>query len=142
MKYKGMVLIDDADDSIHDGHLQKFKGNISTVLKSGTVTRLASDNIAVQNVANLGFSARIVYLLAVSDDDAKTFSNGWGDGIANVCTRAVVGVMDADVTKAANVQAIGNGWTARVLGNPQGFDLDWTKVGQGLNVTVSYLAIK
>ena len=149
MIYKGMVQIDDSDDSIHDSHLARHrKGTIAamaTVRKSGTLSRTTNDGSSVQNVTGLGFRASMVYILASNDQDQATFSDGWGDGLTNVCTRSVLSVPVADLSNALNVQVViggVGGWTATILGNPDGFDVSWTKVGAGLNVTAKYLAIK
>jgi hypothetical protein len=117
-----------------------------TVIKSGTLSRATTDSSSVQNVTDVGFQARMVYVIASSDQDSTTFSDGWGDGLTQSCSRSSVGIPSADLANALNVQMVvvgaAAGWTARMLGNPQGFDVDWTKVGAGLNVTVRYLAIK
>ena len=109
-----------------------------TVVQSGTLTRSTSDNTAVQNVTGLNFRPSMVYLIASDDAVAGNFSNGWTTGIVHSCTTALA----ADLTKCVSVKGIADGWTAVVGMSDDGFTAVWTKVGQGLNVTVSYLAIK
>ena len=116
-----------------------------TVRGSGTITIATSDSTSVQHVS-LGYPASIVYVFASNDQDQTTFSDGWGDGITSVCTRSSIGLPSADMANTLNVQAVvvgaPAGWSATVLGNPDGFDVSWTKIGAGLNVTAKYLAIK
>ena len=132
---------------------RRYNGQVQTIIdatgsppasrvQSSTLTRATTNGSATQQVTNVGFQARYLFIECVNDADAGTFSDGWSDTTINTCSKFVAGVPTKDLTKAINVQLNGNGWTATVLGNPQGFDIIWAKVGEGLNVTLKYLAIK
>lgn len=108
-----------------------------TVASSGTFARTTGENGGAQVISGLGFRPRIVYLIGSNDSVATMFSNGWSTGTDHVCSG-----LSADLSNCVNVQGIADGWTATVGMDNDGFTAIWTKVGQGLNVTVKYLAIK
>lgn len=108
-----------------------------TVAQSSTFTRSSGQSSGNQAVLGLGFRPRIVHVIATEDGVPTAFSNGWSTGT----THSSSGV-SADLANCVNVKRVADGWTATILMEDDGFTAVWTKVGQGLNVTVSYLAIK
>lgn len=113
-------------------------GAQKTTKASGTFTRAAVDGSGTSAVTGLGFRPSIIHIVAADDAFLGNTSIGWTDGVTSVSTSN----LSANLAKCIDIASVGNGYTAAVAMDSDGFTINWTKAGQGLNITAKYLAIK
>lgn len=107
------------------------------VMATGEIKQAANGPTGLQTI-QANFQPVVVEIAGVADDDAKVNSVGKSTG----STQYVVTPSGMNQTRTVELLSNGNGWTATVMMEPNGFSLDWTKVGQGLAVTLKYIATK
>lgn len=124
---------------------------------SGTITRAAATASGSQSITGLGGKPIMVIFHAMADSNAAINSKGWDDGAVATCMfcNVVTGLINllggtsnfANVaesqTKSIDVESTTpNGHNANISSlDGDGFTLNWTKIGSGLDVTIKYIAI-
>lgn len=114
-----------------------FVRSTDPVMSSGEIKQGAGGQAGLQQIST-GFQPVVVEIAAVADDDAKVNSVGKSTGFVQY----TMANGSLDLTKTISVISAGNGWTGTVMMEPNGFSIDWTKVGQGLAVTLKYVATR
>jgi hypothetical protein len=128
-----------------------------TQVSAGTLHRSSEDGSGAEEVP-LGFRPSIVLLSAMDDIDPTSSSDGWDNGTAAACSSAfsssflltLLGALGAASLSTKSHEfsvwiqdASQDGHRARISAvSEEGFALDWTRLGQGRNVTVKYLAVR
>lgn len=112
-----------------------------TEVATGSLPR-TTENVAEDQVIVTGFRPSKIEICSSVDADNKTGSRGECAGAVQFCIANHAGVVDLSQTKTIIATSNGNGWEGTVTLNQNGFTIAWTKVGQGLTITSSYIAIK
>lgn len=114
-------------------------GKTSINRKSGSLPRVSTSGSGLEAVSGIGFTPSLIHFFGTSDLSNLNASMGWSDSFVNVCMTPTIG----NNTSILDIVSVGNGWTASVSTmDIDGFTLNWTKTGEGLNITAKYIAIK
>lgn len=124
---------------------------------SGTITRAAATVTGTQSITGIGGKPIMIIFNAVSDGDSSTFSKGLDDGnlstsisgwALSVLLNLLGGIANVTVcsqsqTASVNVKtSANNGHSSNLTSmDSDGFTMNWTKIGSGLDITVKYIAI-
>lgn len=119
-------------------------GDRPTMIKRGTITRMANASTGVETITGLGFKPSFVLLSAIDDNNPEIYSEGRTDLVQQTCHSGKM-----DLANVINVQSgdPADGWSATVLAaqapnTRNGFDINWTKIGQGRSITVKFIAMR
>lgn len=115
---------------------------------SGSTTRSTSDGNGTQEITTNFLPTRVVFS-AVADNDSGVWSKGEDDGDAANCIKGnitlitLVSVVNNSNTNSIHVENVsGNGYTGKITELTEtGFTITWVKVGNGLNLTLNYIAV-
>ena len=110
----------------------------SSVKFSGSLTRANDAGSATQQITGLGFRPAMIHFIGNDDQAPANRSSGWSDGTVN----ASINGLASNIVKCITITDGANGHNASVTMDPDGFTVDWAKVGAGLNITIKYIAIK
>lgn len=118
---------------------------------SGTITRATTDVTGSQVITGVGGKFSSLMMKGADNNTASNAGDGWSDGSIQSCSYSsaitILALLASqngmDLTKILVIQDInGNGWSISLTSkDADGFTIQWTKMGAGLNITVKYMAI-